>query len=54
MICLIYQEVKWIITKVVEIKEFWIIKPLTEGNGKDVDGLESLFMTLCFLHLMLI
>ena len=45
MICLIYQEVKWIITKVVEIKEFWIIQPLTEGNGKDVDGLESLFMT---------
>ena len=45
MICLIYQEVKWIITKVVEIKEFLIIKLLTEGNGKDVDGLEPLFMT---------
>jgi hypothetical protein len=45
MICLIYQEVKWIITKVVEIKEFLIIKLLTEGNGKDVNGLEPLFMT---------
>jgi len=45
IIFLIFQEVKWIITKVVEIKEFWIIKPLTEGNRKDVDGLEPLFMT---------
>jgi hypothetical protein len=41
----IYQEVKRIITKVVEIKEFWIIKPLTEGNRKDVDGLKPHFMT---------
>jgi hypothetical protein len=30
---------------VVEIKEFWVIKLLTEGNRKDVDGLEALFMT---------
>jgi hypothetical protein len=48
MICLIYQEVKWIITKVVEIKEFLIIKLLTEGNVKDVDGLEPLFMFFAF------
>ena len=36
------------ITKVVEIKEFWIKKPLTEGNRKDVDGLEPLFITSIF------
>ena len=45
MMCHIYQEAKWIITKVVEIEEFWIIMLLTEGNRKDFDGLESLFMT---------
>jgi hypothetical protein len=42
-----YIKVKWIITKVVEIKEFWVIKPFTKGNRKDVslsvDSNDSLF-----------
>ena len=35
------------IIKVVEIKKFWIITPVTE----DLDGLEPLFMTSIFFAL---
>jgi len=36
------------IIKVVEIKKFWIIAPVTDGNTKDLDGLEPHFITSIF------
>ena len=39
------------IIKVVEIKKYWSIMPVTEGNIKDLDGLEPLFMTSIFFAL---
>jgi hypothetical protein len=31
------------IIKVVEIKKYWSIMPVTDGNTKDLDGLEPLY-----------
>jgi hypothetical protein len=39
------------IIKVVEIKKYWSIMPVTDGNTKDLDGLEPLFMTSIFFAL---